>query len=184
MAKYQPKSVLNPSAQSTKLLHHNQLPESALTTACERLMVNTCVPEFERLLIELMYLNGLRVSEVLKIQGGDIISRNSFIIRASKGSSDRIGYVVHNVQLFSSFAGSACYLFDCFSRFYIYRLFKRVGLSSEIIGNRNRAVTHSLRHQRIESIQSASSNVVGTAQLIGHKNVKSTAHYLSHTTKK
>lgn len=184
MAKYRPNSVLIPSAQSTKLLQVNKLPETALTTACERLMVNTCVPEYDRLIIELMFLNGLRVSEVLRIQGVDIISRNSFIIRASKGSAVRIGYVVHNVKLFSSFAGSSCYLFDCFSRFYVYRLFKRVGLSSEIIGNRNRAVTHSLRHQRIESIQSASENIFGTAQLIGHKNVKSTAHYLSHTTKK
>ena len=127
-----------------------------------------------------MYTNALRVSELLKIKGTDVISNYQFIIRASKGSRERLGSVTENCKYLLSLKGYDCYVYGNFKRQNIYYMFKRLGLSFNVKNNKNKAVTHSLRHLKIQELEKVTNDKEIVADLIGHKNTKSTEHYLNH----
>lgn len=184
MKKFDINSVSTPILQSGILLkvHYNKADTLSITV--NSILSNKLIPQVERVMIELIYRNGLRVSELLRIKGTDIMPNGSFIIRASKFSQNRIGFVVDNAEWLQSFRSYPSFIFADYNRHFVYYLFKRRGISSQIIGNQNKAVTHVLRHQAIENLQRATNDSAVTAQAIGHRSKKSTEHYLNHKIQK
>ena len=179
--KFDINSVSTPILQSDILLKVQDSPTDTLSITVNSILSNKYIPQVERVMIELIYRNGLRVSELLRIKGTDIMSNGSFIIRASKFSSNRIGFVIDNADYLQNFRSFPGYVFGDYNRHFVYYLFKRRGISSQIIGNQNKAVTHVLRHQAIENLQRATKDSAATAQAIGHRSKRSTEHYLNHT---
>ena len=180
MKKFNINSVSTPTLQSDILLKLQDSPADSLSVVINSILSNQRIPQVERVMIELIYRNGLRVSELLRIKGTDIMLNGSFIIRASKFSSNRIGFVINNSEYLQSFRSFPGYIFADYNRHFVYYLFKRRGISAQIIGNQNKAVTHVLRHQAIENLQRATNDSAVTAQAIGHRSKKSTEHYLNH----
>ena len=180
MKKFDINSVSTPTLQSAILLKLQENPTDTLSITVNSILTNKYIPQVERVMIELIYRNGLRVSELLRIKGTDIMSNGSFIIRASKFSSNRIGFVINNADYLQNFRSFPGYVFSDYNRHFVYYLFKRLGIGAQIIGNRNKAVTHVLRHQAIENLQRATEDSAATAQAIGHRSKKSTEHYLNH----
>lgn len=180
MKKFDINSVSHPTLQSAILLKLQDSPTDTLSVVVNSILSNQRIPQVERVMIELIYRNGLRVSELLRIKGTDIMLNGSFIIRASKFSSNRIGFVINNSEYLQSFRSFPGYIFADYNRHFVYYLFKRHGISAQIIGNQNKAVTHVLRHQAIENLQRATNDSAVTAQAIGHRSKKSTEHYLNH----
>lgn len=182
--KFDINSVSTPTLQSEILLKLQDSPTDSLSAAVNSILSNRMIPEVERVMIELIYRNGLRVSELLRIRGADIMQNGSFIIRASKFSDNRIGFIVTGAQWFQSWRSFPGYIFADYNRHFVYYMFKKHGISAQIIGNQNKAVTHVLRHQAIENLQKATNDSAVTAQAIGHRSKRSTEHYLNHKIKK
>lgn len=180
MKKFNVNSVSSLTLQSDILLKVQDSPADSLSIAVNSILSNKLIPQVERVMIELIYRNGLRVSELLRIKGTDIMPNGSFIIRASKFSQNRIGFVVDNAEWLQSYRSYPSFIFADYNRHFVYYLFKRRGISSQIIGNQNKAVTHVLRHQAIENLLMATKDTAVTAQAIGHRSKRSTEHYLSH----
>jgi hypothetical protein len=64
-----------------------------------------------------------------------------------------------------------------YSRFYFYRLFKRIGLYGKFGSNDNNSVTHYFRHLQGLDVQNSFNDWALTASALGHKNEKSTIYY-------
>lgn len=126
----------------------------------------------------LQLFHGLRISEVLSITGNDIDRFSGIIIRGKKGSSPRkvIDSELHTFWLSKRLLGSEK-VFE-FDRYYIYRLYKSVGINHSVEGKTNKTVTHFPRHLYIKEVQNSLNDIEKTALVIGHKNSKSTKGYL------
>lgn len=176
-AEFKVKPATSPRAQSSTLLQ----PCTPTTTAGFDMVAfasqwNT-LEVFELAVIELMFMWGLRVSEVLQVNTSDISKSGNIRIKALKGSNFR----VVRSSLYSSFwldsDATILPLNAVYSRFYFYRLFKRVGLYGHFGNNCNNSVTHYFRHLRGLDVQDTFNDWDLTANALGHKSSKSTLYY-------
>jgi len=134
-------------------------------------------PIIIKAVVELMYLNSLRISEVLKIKGSDISKIGNIFIHASKGSQDRWTVVSIYREFWLSFRSSPIELGSTYSRFYFYREFKKLGIHFKQKGNKNSSITHAFRHLSVTSQQQQVKNISASARSLGHRSTKSTKHY-------
>lgn len=176
-------TVSTPSAQNTTLCADVNGQFNAIDSKVSACMSLTSLSDFDKIVIDLLFTNGLRISEVLQIHSSNIDARGNVFIKGLKGSNDRLAQVTYMRQQLLSLRSAGCRLFEYNSRFYYYRLFKKLGLYISYGHNENRAVTHSLRHAYIYSVQSLANNIDSTALIVGHKNSKSTNHYYSKDAK-
>lgn len=125
----------------------------------------------------LQFEHGLRISEVIGIRSYHITSSGSILIKAKKGSVDR---VVYSQEV-------ASYMLDCrrkvidpfveLDRYYVYREYSKVGLCYIRAGDTRGKVTHLFRHLIAKVNNQAGIDISITQNKLGHKNVKSTKHY-------
>jgi site-specific recombinase XerD len=128
-------------------------------------------------ILELLYLYGLRISEVLSIKGSDIHQDGSIVIRGSKKSNNRIVYPVQTRTFWQLWSKSYLPLSSIYSRFHIYREFKKRGVSFVFGSNNLYSTTHALRHIRILSLIQSGTNREDISRFIGHKSIKSIEFY-------
>jgi site-specific recombinase XerD len=176
-AKHRIKSVLKPSAQSSSLCEVRNAHDSLIIQVEMILKKEQTEPVLLLAAIELMFLNGLRISEVLKIKGSDISKTGNIYINASKGSENRWVTAGRFRDWWLRQRNNSGEIFEVYSRFWFYRQFKRLGLSLDIQGHNNKAVTHSLRHVLVTTSQEQVKNLESSQRQIGHKSIKSTKHY-------
>ena len=176
------KPVLSPSAQSITLCD-SRLPSDSLDSLINSVIApDSPKPVMIKAVIELMYLNGLRISEVLHIKGSDIAKNGVIKIHGSKGSFDRIAVSSIYKQFWISRRAAPHAIDETFSRFFFYREFKKIGISiTNLNGNKN-AVTHAFRHLLVTNAMSIDNDLATVAHHIGHKNSKNTKHYDHNTT--
>ena len=86
-------------------------------------------------------------------------------------------YPVHNSKLWITSLRLMLPLGESYSRFYYYRLFKRLGLYEKFNGNVNNSVTHYFRHKLLSSFKSEEIEIETRQNFIGHKSKKSTKYY-------
>lgn len=176
------KSDPSPCAQTATLLQQGTAPDQVNFDmdlfAASHLELQT----FELAVIELMFLWGLRVTEVLQITCADVSRSGNIRIKALKGSNFR----VVRSSVYSSFwlnsDSSILPISSVFSRYYFYRLFKRLGLYSHFGNNVNNSVTHYFRHLRGLDVQNSFADWELTASALGHKSTKSTVYYAQDKT--
>lgn len=131
----------------------------------------------DKAVIELMYMWGLRVSEVLNITCADVSRTGNIRIKALKGSNFRVVRSSAYERFWLNADSSLLPLKTVYSRFYFYRLFKRIGLYGTFGNNKNKSVTHYFRHLQGLDVQNSFEDWELTASALGHKNVKSTLYY-------
>ncbi len=179
ITKHLVKSIATPLAQSTTLLHVHSGSFASQIDIASGYIANKKNNIIDRVVIQLLMSNGLRISEVLHISGSDITPDGSILIRSKKGSELR--YV--SAMQFSSWLGNNRLFFASQvayrNRWYYYRLFKRIGLDMRISGNSNNAVTHLFRYAFIERVNQLSGSSESTAKIVGHKNPANTKRYLN-----
>jgi integrase len=131
----------------------------------------------DRIVIYLLYNHGLRISEVLNIDYRQITPNGNVHVKGLKLSQDRIVdcfmfqlelIKLRNVRIDKSF---------WFSRFYYYRLFKRLGLNSIFGTNTKSSVTHLFRHEKVLELKHSGVSSGTIQRYIGHKSNKSTLRY-------
>lgn len=131
----------------------------------------------------LQLLFGARISEVLSITGSSIDARGRVVIKGQKGSESRL---VVDTQLRNWWLSMRVMGNDrvfSIDRFYVYRVYKSVGLQSDVEGHKYKAVTHYPRHLFIKSVQLATNDIEQTRQITGHKAVSNTKRYWKSKTK-
>lgn len=171
------KPVPNPSAQTNKLLHGQTKELAEITALLHNLLRNDVVPEPVKAVAALMFEHGLRITEVLRIEKGDISASGHIRIRGLKGSNSRV--VLANIRR-KFWITSPDYMFpigNTYSRFYFYRWFRKMGVYKIFGDNKKYSVTHLFRHALALHFKEEFEDTQLTQQYLGHKNIKSTEHY-------
>lgn len=170
-------SAKKPVAHSAELCYIGKEDERLINATRLMLSVNSELDLVDKSVIELMFLNGLRVSEVLSISSNDIMLNGMIKIKGLKGSNNRM--VVS--QLFNEFWQNSIrngfVLKDVRSRYYYHRLFIKKGIYYKATATEKRIVTHTYRHLFIRLMNNNNIGLNEIKQLIGHKSITSTLHY-------
>ncbi len=125
----------------------------------------------------LLFTYGMRVSEVLEIQPTHLRNGNKFFIKGKKGSGNRYVNYEPIKAYIHPIAGNTPYLFTGYSRHWVYREFKKLGLILQVQGNNRNAVTHAGRHLVAQELRSSGDDLQSIQGFYQHKNIKSTQHY-------
>lgn len=171
------KSVLNSSAQSTTLCAPGTDPDQLLYREVQRIIADTNFHISFRALVELMFTNALRISEALQITVYDIDTTGRIIIKAKKGSSNKVVVSSSFNQYFIDCKLSNLSPFIYYDRFSVYRLFRKCGLYLQFSNSKRTAVTHSLRFASISLLNSDNLTLQEKANFVGHKNSSMTKYY-------
>jgi integrase len=184
LGKRKVKPVLTPPAQSNTQCAHVDALELAGRVADMHLdaLMKEGIEVYA--LARLMYHFGLRVSEALSIEGRHIDRFGNIIVMGLKGSSSRKVADTQLVGFWKSKIALGSHKVFGFDRFYVYRTFKRVGIGITEGGSTRSIVTHLPRHLFISDTQKVTHKALATAEVVGHKSVKSTSHYLDKSKKK
>jgi len=167
----------NLGAHTAKLL---QARNNEIEEICKNLFnrpVVKLLPIGVQVIIELQMLYGLRITEVLSI-GAMSIMRNGLIhVHGKKGSQDRYIYSqrFNNYVIFCKI-NNVAYLCD-YSRFYFYRLYKKLGIYYKFAGNDKNSVTHFFRHSILNAQKIEGMEIEDSQKFIGHKSIRSTRIY-------
>lgn len=177
------KSVLSPSAQIEKLFlnRFQDLPDINVNHLLSNKRSGLC--QVDKSVLELQFLYGLRISEVLNVKWSDINENCQIFITGKKGSNDRVVYPVKFANFWMFLREKKVNIPSSYNRFYFYRLYKKKGLYVHLTGHRNLSVTHFLRYKYLVSLLAQDLEVEKVKQLIGHKSIKSTIHYVEQICK-
>lgn len=173
------KPVLPSPAQTTKLLQDNKDNVDRITSIVSALFANPSAPLFLKAVVELQFLYGLRISEVLNIENSDVSESGYIKIKGLKNSNSRIVRPVNYMHFWISTGRHLLPIKNTYSRFYFYRKYKELGLNVKYAGRVNNSVTHLFRHEVVNELQKSFNEIGTTQKFIGHKNVKNTMRYES-----
>lgn len=171
------KSVISPSAQTIKLCDSGTGQDTiltALSTIREQLMVKNQELWY---IIDLMVSGALRVSEVLSITCNNITQTGHVLVKAGKGSNDRVVFSAEAKEFLLRCKGRGRQPFLDWNRFRVYRDFKKYNISMHIAGKTNNSVTHSLRQLVSRQLQLEGIPDTMRSKVLGHKSVSSLDHY-------
>lgn len=173
------KSVVVSPAQSNKLLlDRMEVDNSEFDRICS-IIQNDKLPLVLRAVIELQFLHGLRISEVLNITASDITRNGRIRIKGLKGSFDRFVLSSNFIEFWTCSGIPLLPLCRCYSRFYFYREYKKLCIGARFGNSHNNSVTHWFRHAvALDSIETFHS-INDTKIVLGHKNSKSTQKYVT-----
>lgn len=135
------------------------------------------LPISVQLVIELQMLYGLRITEVLSIGSIDIMRNGLIHVRGKKGSQDRYIYSQRfsNYVMFVKF-NMIARICD-YSRFYFYRLYKKLGIYHRFPGRDKDSVTHFFRHSILNAQKIEGMKTEDSQKFIGHRSIESTKIY-------
>jgi len=126
----------------------------------------------------IQHRSGCRISEVLKVSWRDIVNESEIIVHCDKGSLPKRVYVPEMSAFLPRFKKYMINPFEGVSRFQMYRLYRRLGISVENGPNKKKSVTHAFRKEYAQSTYDTSNSIEITRDILGHKNTTSTNHYV------
>lgn len=171
------KSVMSPSAQSSALLRANSAECLLSDAAMEFILHNHAYPIDFKYLVYLLLVSGCRISEALGVTSDDITGNYRIRLRGSKGSNDRVIFLPElPVGKLNLLAGQG-FIWQVYSRFYVYRVLKQHGIYISKEGNQNKAVTHAFRNAYAAELQTIVGSSELKSQAMGHKSLKSKQYY-------
>lgn len=120
-----------------------------------------------------------RISEALEIFPGNIDKLHRVKIIEKKTKSTRIIHTSYSREIVKYMRENSVNVWQNVNRFYVYRIFKMVGISEKFGKNQKSSVTHLIRHaSALESIRQGFSET-DAKEILGHKNINSTKKYLT-----
>jgi hypothetical protein len=147
-------------------------------------MKKSFVPEIVLAYIRLQHNYGLRIGDMLKIDCNSIMSDYSIIVNQSKGSKQLIIYPRADFDIWKMIKDSHARPMENYSRFSMYRLYRKFGISLPTDGKKNASVTKSARKIKAQQVYNDTKSLGNTAQALGHKRTSSTMYYLSDDQKR
>ncbi len=173
-------SVKPSSAQTAALCEMRKLQELNQTIQNVLQVQNAFLPNYVKAIIELQFLYGLRIGEALKIDYSCILFNGQIKVQGAKSSENRFVYPVKYLEFWNHIRKNQIIIPPTFDRFYFYRLYKRLGIFQIMGKNKNNSVTHSLRYMFILQLLDDGENIEAIKEIIGHKSINSTMHYISN----
>lgn len=171
------KSDLTPPAQSPELLHQRTALGEFEFRVNLFISSNTVYSSHVKLVIWILFNTGARINEVLDLKSTDI-SEDWFVkIRGSKGSNNRIVKILPPPFKINFNRQNPYYLFQEFSRFYIYRVCRANNLVLKVEGMKHFSVTHSFRHYYATQLLRFQDQENSAGKELGHKSNRSILHY-------
>lgn len=135
------------------------------------------------LLTEIMQASGSRPRAVLSLTGRDCTRDGRVVIRQGKGSATLSCVVWRYRHFIAERAGKDIPLF-CTLDYYTYRrACLREGILSRRVGYKYRNICSAFREQVARSVATLTGDVKDAAQVVGHRSVASTAHYIGESKK-
>lgn len=143
----------------------------------------------DRAMLEIMYSSGLRVSELVKLEKGDINLKNGFLKITGKGNKQRIipigefalNYLlkyINNVKKNEEYAKSKYVFLNRYnkplSRQYFFKQIKKYALKANITKNIS---PHTLRHCFATHLLENGANLKQVQEFLGHKKIETTQIY-------
>ena len=171
------KSVPNPSEQYSTLLHAGNNVFHQQSSFLTELHKNKLLALSDKAVIELMYLYGLRISEVLKIKASQIAPSGHIFIQTLKKGKQRIIIPVKYANFWIAARRGLLPLGNIYSRNYYYRLFKKCGYNKKFQGNENFSVTHYFRHRLVQDLRRNGFPDSSISQFLAHSSGKSVENY-------
>lgn len=113
----------------------------------------------------------------MSIKHNQITSQGNILVKGSKGSSDRL---INTRYCFR-------YLLDCKKKSidpfgdvkydYFYKALKKYNAGFKPVGNKNNAVVHSLRHEKVDENRQVTTDQNVLSKATGHKNKENLKFY-------
>lgn len=178
--KLRTKFDITSSAQNNISLHLQEAYNRSITAIYAKVECDRFLAEIDKVVIHLSLDYGLRISEILNLTFSDLLPGMKVLIRGLKHSNNRIISNVFYWEYLKLFLKSNKSIGSIYSRFYYYRLFRRLGISFEINGSSKKAVTHAGRHLNGLMLHSSGVQTEDIKTFIGHKNIKSTNFYIQN----
>ena len=171
------KSVLNPIAQSARLLQMGSVEETALKTLQEIAEQGLSRWGHYALGVDLLLSGGLRVSELVSARMVLVNANGQVLFKGRKGSADRLITPLYQRAYWLGLRGWVANPCAIVSRFSWYRFLKAQGIVLHEKGHVHCSVTHAprklLAHQLfIEGVDGRS-----VADVVGHRSAKSAEWY-------
>jgi len=123
------------------------------------------------------YETGCRISEVLDISYGDILSDGSVKIQGKKGSEARIITAGRCASWLIKCKKARCSPFRNFNRFFVYREYVKAGITFQSENSERKSVTHALRQKKAEVIRNETKDKELISKALNHKNPKNEKFY-------
>lgn len=139
---------------------------------------NNYLSALDKAVIDVCYLNGCRISELLNIKVSDITNSGNIRIKGLKNSNSRLLLTSSSRVFFLSCKSNFINPFSGCNRFYYYRLFKRLGIILQPLNSEKYAVCHSFRHNLLINNNVDKTNDIVLRSFIGQKSTKSFNHYV------
>ena len=135
------------------------------------------IPGSMKACILIQMAHNLRVSEMLELGGQRINSNGSFNIY-SKKSKKVITLTVYSAENYAEhFKLMGAPLNTITDRFYLYKLYKRLGFYYKRPGGKNNSVTHAIRHMTAQEIRRNKQDEDFITDQLHHKSKKSRNSY-------
>ena len=138
---------------------------------------NILVNNDMKLLIELQLFFGLRVSEALGLTPGSYKGNGMFTVVTLKKNEDRIITIKHNIKELERNYINILPLKDRYTRYYVYRLYKKLGIYKKYNNNTYYSVTHYFRHKIVQHLISEGISLKNITRYMGWRSEKSITYY-------
>ncbi len=177
------------SKRLPRFFEYNELEE--LFDACD---LGTSLGQRDRLLLEMLYATGVRVSELVNIKVSDIDEAGHSILVLGKGNKERYvtygDYCSEILDLYLSDGylklntNKSCYLFlnnnggnltDRGVRYILDRIIKHTSIQKNIS-------PHMIRHSFATHLLNEGADLLSVQKLLGHESIKATQIYTHVTT--
>lgn len=171
------KSGISLSAHKEQMLQHSIYPDAGVSVLVSDILRDRCLSTSVKLVIELQFMYGLRITSLLNLTTSDITQSGALRIKQGKGSEDLIVYSQRYSEYLQKIRNVSGSKICDYSRFYFYRLYMKKGLYEEYGKNMKRSVTHMFRHNIALSMKNSNISVEEVKRFLGHKSIKSTRNY-------
>lgn len=133
----------------------------------------------EKFLIVCLLRNGLRVSEICNVQNWQLIDKWSSAIESQKNGVKRIVNHYEASEYVGPYVNQLAIQTHNRNRFYYYRQLKGLLPDYSTTRHTHKAVTHSARYIKAQTVFDATGDMDATKHAIGNKTTKATSHYLT-----
>ena len=178
------KSVLSSNAQSVIPCAVRELDQSLYSTLVNSIINNHQIPMNLKWLVWAHYHTGCRISEILKLSPPIVNVSKRVYIKACKGSENRVCIVPPIHYISSETRIQQGVLSEYYDRYFIYRLYKKVGISAIFGNNINKSITHVFRHNVALNVIAECNDKSFASKALGHKNKDNIKFYENEQRKK
>lgn len=174
------KSLSKLPAQNAILCEPGVSRESALYASIIAIINDNRIPFDIRLLIDLMLSGGLRVSEVISLRGIDVRLDGKLVVFQSKNNQYVVIRSINFNAFWLAYGRGNFFRFAVYSRFSIYRIFKKLGISAEFENMSKSSVCHLPRHLVGALVYQSTNSIEEVKKELSHKNQHSSKSYIKN----